>query len=219
MQDIPIRFLAVVASASGHVVVFLPLPYFHLTLLTPLIVQELPHCPLDAGLGFIAKYNMARHRSSIAWLLLISSLLSCPLLLLALPANSIAPSADSTSTSSKYTDINFTSSFRSPVILTKSQLKDLKNDPLSAFLEHHSSHLRLDYGDLEAADVADGTLWALQWLPDLRLSQRIHQVTVEGYGSLTNFTAVASGLSQIERLEELHWLSQSPGATIDNLDH
>jgi hypothetical protein len=97
-----------------------------------------------------------------------------------------------------------------PILLTTRQRTQLLKDPPNAFLDSQSSHLTLDYSEPDLADEATGVLWAIEHLEELHLRDRVHGVTVEGWGSLTNFTRLSLGLRDITRLEELHWSNNDP---------
>lgn len=151
---------------------------------------------------------MAKRCSSAALLLLAICLLCCPLLAFAVMSRPEATSSSSTQTSSIHPS-NATQTLRRSR-LTLNQSEALQNDPSNAFLPQDATHRVLDYSTPEGAAEAEGTLWAIFRLDELQLRQRIHEATVDGWGSLTNFTALASGLGLIDRLDELHWLNNDP---------
>ena len=151
---------------------------------------------------------MAKRRSSAALLLLAICLLCCPLLAFALIPKPEATSALLTPTTS--TDPSNTTQTLGRSRLTLNQSEAPKHDPSTAFLPHDATHVILDYSTHEGAVEAEGTIWAIIRLDELQLRQRIHEVTVDGWGSLTNFTTLASSLGSIDRLDELHWLNNDP---------
>lgn len=95
-------------------------------------------------------------------------------------------------------------------MLTKDQLAELDEDPANFMLSTGSHHLKLDYSQPVDAETAKGFLWAIECLEDLGLRDRVQQITVNGYGSLTNFTSMALGIQHITQLDELHWLHNNP---------
>ena len=100
---------------------------------------------------------------------------------------------------------------RSSMAPTHHQLQVLETDPQNAFLAASSSHVVLDYSDRELAAEARGILWAIKERPnELGLRHRIHQLTVDGWGSLANFSDIAHVLRLLERLDELHWKNNDP---------
>ena len=141
-------------------------------------------------------------------LLLAVCLLCCPLLAVAFMTQ---PSA--TTLSSLWSQTSDASDIGQPHSNSRFALNQsaaLQNDSPNAFLLRDATHITLDYSTPERAAEAEGTLWAIEWLDEIQLRQSIHEVTVDGWGSFTNFTSLSSGLGLIARLEELHWSNSGP---------
>ena len=154
---------------------------------------------------------MAKTCSPVAWLLLALCLVACPLLALQLDSTSaIDPEPTQPTTNLTHTSTFSTTVSTGRILLTRRQLKELQEIPANAFLPQGSTHLTLDYDSPGTAGEAEGALWAIEHLEELQLRQRIHRIPVDGWGSLTNFTTLASGLSRIVHLEELHWCNNDP---------
>lgn len=136
---------------------------------------------------------------------IICCLFFCPLLALTLATG---PNTTTNLSPNRATPPRITVN-RSPVLLTEDQQGSL-NRTGKPIVPPDSDHLVLDYGDPEAARSSEGMIWAIEWRPDLKLDVRVHQLTIKGWGSLTNFTSLASGIQHIEDLQALHWTNNDP---------
>ena len=154
---------------------------------------------------------MAKKSLPVAWVLLAVCLLAYPLLALQLDSTSATAVRPTLSTANLHDAAMFTTAVSTGrVMLTRKQLKELQDIPANAFLPPEYTHLTLDYDSPETAAEAEGVLWAIEYLEELQLRQRIHRISVDGWGTLTNFTTLASGLSRIVRLEVLRWCNNDP---------